>query len=345
MSLAFRPIKNNSRSAKSFVVRRGISFALQIAALATAVTWLVVQLSARAIEIEQQHAFGIDITIISCLFAAIVGGVSFVYINSAMRGFDGIHGLLEKMRQGNYYARTEQVGCSQMRHTIGHFHEALNQMTATDADERKGFVEMAIALSSILEDNGNNASGHSQRVAIYAVEIGEYLGFDCERMEALRVGALLHDIGSMVVLDRSSLQNGDFDSKEQLMAAQSHSFVGDRILASLPGMKDVADVVRSHQERWDGRGYPRGLSGDFIPLEGRIVAIADAYDSMISNPKYAEAMPMERALCAIENAGGSSFDPSLTKVFAKMKRSGYGHSAPRTKKVDHKPLQRETMGS
>jgi hypothetical protein len=442
MSSLFRPVTANNGSAKSFVAHRGISFALQVAFLAAVVTWAVVQLSARAIDVEQQRLFiaqqrtviqpqlqnladdiskpldtgqylrvqqtmGMrfaDSTVLlldanqqvwkfgasnsadllalasneyqftaevggsrmplgtlvlraklpstgwmaivdslSLTIAASVGLLCFLYMRFALRGFNGIHRLLKQMRKGNYCERTAQVGCSQVRNVIEHFHAALGEMTTGAEHARKIYLETAIALSKTIEAKDRYTSGHSQRVAVYAVEMGKRLDFESERMETLRIGALLHDIGKVAVPDDILLKPGALTDQE-FATMKRHPLAGDRILAALPGMRDIADIARSHHERWDGRGYPMGVAGDSIPLEGRIVAIADAYDALVTKRSYKDAMPIERALNIIEKDGGSHFDPYLSKLFVAMKRNGHGYKACKPKSIDPSPVRNDTMG-
>ena len=442
MSSSFRPVADSQSSAKSFVARRGISFAMQVAVLVALAAWAVVQLSARAIDKEQQRIFvaeqqrimqpqlqrladdisqsldtgkelrvqkiistrfvdqnvvllnasqrvwkfnaGSDLALpklasneyqlsaevdgarialgtlimraelppapwmamISSLSLAIAGSVGiicFLYMRFALRGFNGIHRLLEQMRKGDYCERTAQVGCSQVRQVINHFHAALGEMTTSTDHARKIYLETAIALSKTIEAKDRYTSGHSQRVAVYSVEMGKRLGFDTERMETLRIGALLHDIGKVAVPDDILLKPGALDDDE-FAIMKGHPLAGDRILAALPGMRDMADIARSHHERWDGRGYPMGVAGDSIPLEGRIVAIADAYDAMVTKRSYKSAMPLEKALNIIEKDGGSHFDPYLSKIFVAMKRNGQGYKACKPKSFDLKAVRNENIG-
>ncbi|MBC8369782.1 MAG: HD-GYP domain-containing protein [Planctomycetes bacterium] len=442
MSSAFRPVADCDATAKKYKARRGISFALQVAALAGLITWAVVQLSARAIEKKQQEIFftqqqsllkpkleslandiakplgtgqklrvqetikmrftNVGVTLIdasdqlwqagtvsnsvmpklasneyqmqvvvngshlalgtlvlrgqypvaewlgiiselSILFAALVSGLCFAYIRFAMRGFDGIHRLLDRMRRGDYCERTAQVGCSQVRSIIEHFHVALGEMTSANDRAKQIYLETAIALSKTIEAKDRYTSGHSQRVAKYAVEMGERLGFDSDRMETLRIGALLHDIGKVAVPDEVLLKKGALND-EEFATMKRHPLAGDRILDALPGMRDMADIARSHHERWDGRGYPMGMAGDSIPLEGRIVAIADAYDALITKRSYKAAMPIERALNIIQKDSGTHFDPYLAQMFVALKRNGHGYRACKPKSIDPSPVRNETMG-
>jgi putative nucleotidyltransferase with HDIG domain len=280
-------------------------------------------------------------------FALVVAGLvtfcSFIYLKFSLRGLRGLHQLLKQVRLGNYFERTAQVGCSEVRNIIDHFHKALGDLSTSSERARKIYLETALALSKTIEAKDRYTSGHSQRVAVYATEMGQRLGFDHQRMETLRIGALLHDIGKVAVPDNVLLKAGPLD-EDEFLTMKKHPMAGDRILAALPGMRDMADIARSHHERWDGKGYPLGAAGDSIPIEGRIVAIADAYDALVTKRSYKPALPVERALAIIEKDAGSHFDPYLAKLFVAMKRNGEGYKACKPKSFDRSPVRRETMG-
>lgn len=261
--------------------------------------------------------------------------LTFLFLSYTMRGMVGLHKVLERASYGDFYARAPQVGAFEVRSVIQRTHEAMVAMAAAADQARKVYVETALALSKTIEAKDRYTSGHSQRVAVFSVELAEKLGFDEDRLETLRLGALLHDIGKVAVPDNVLLKPG-FLTDEEFQVMKRHPMAGDRILAAIPGLRDMADIARSHHEKWDGSGYPLGVSGDSIPLEGRICAIADAYDALTTKRSYKSAMPMEQALDIIEKDAGTHFDPDLAKVFLAMKRNGIGYKAlkkPESKEV------------
>ncbi|MCP4091891.1 MAG: HD-GYP domain-containing protein [Planctomycetes bacterium] len=261
--------------------------------------------------------------------------LTFLYLSCAMRGMVGLHKVLERASYGDFYARAPQVGAFEVRRVIQRTHEAMVSMAAAADEARKVYVETALALSKTIEAKDRYTSGHSQRVAVFAVELAEKIGFDEDRLETLRLGALLHDIGKVAVPDNVLLKPG-FLNDEEFAIMKRHPMAGDRILAAIPGLRDMADIARSHHEKWDGSGYPLGVAGDSIPLEGRICSIADAYDALTTKRSYKSAMPLEQALDIIEKDAGTHFDPELAKVFLAMKRNGVGYKAlkkPESKEV------------
>ena len=261
--------------------------------------------------------------------------IAFLYIAFALRGMGALHRVMHRASQGDFYSRAPLVGCYEVRGMIHRTHDAMVSMAATADEARKVYVETALALSKTIEAKDRYTSGHSQRVSKIAVELAQQVGFDEDRLETLRLGALLHDIGKVAVPDSVLLKPG-FLTDDEFAIMKRHPMAGDRILAAIPGLRDMADIARSHHEKWDGSGYPLGVAGDSIPLEGRICAIADAFDALTTKRSYKAAMPVEKALAIIEKDSGTHFDPDLAKVFLSMKRNGIGYKAlkpPKTAEV------------
>jgi HD-GYP domain-containing protein (c-di-GMP phosphodiesterase class II) len=267
------------------------------------------------------------------IWASLASAVlAFLYISFALRGMVGLHRVLSRAADGDFYARAPMAGCHEVRGVIQRTHEALASMAASAEEARKVYVETALALSKTIEAKDRYTSGHSQRVSVFSVELAEKLNFDEERLETMRIGSLLHDIGKVAVPDSVLLKPGLLDDDE-FHIMKRHPMAGDRILAAIPGLRDMADIARSHHEKWDGSGYPLGVSGDAIPLEGRICAIADAYDALTTKRSYKSAMSLEKALEIIEKDAGTHFDPDLAKVFVAMKRNGVGYKAMKSSKT------------
>lgn len=155
---------------------------------------------------------------------------------------------------------------------------------------------------------------HSVRVGEMAGKIGEAVGLSEKEVGRLKLIGHLHDIGNIAVEARILNKGGSLTEWER-GEIQRHPDVGYRILSATSEMQELADCVRAHHERWDGRGYPRGLSGEEIPLEARIIALADSYDSMSSERSYRKALDEEVILYEIRRNAGYQFDPDIAKVF------------------------------
>ena len=164
----------------------------------------------------------------------------------------------------------------------------------------------------VLRDPDN--AGHAARVTELAVRLAEAVDAGPRRMEAIKAGGPLHDIGKLE-LDRAILDKpGTLDAYE-LEEIRTHPELGARMLRGIRSLRASLDCVLHHHERWDGNGYPYGLRGDEIPLEARILAVADAYDAMTSLRPYREPRTREEALAEVKRCAGTQFDPRLARVF------------------------------
>ena len=136
----------------------------------------------------------------------------------------------------------------------------------------------------------------------------------------VEVGALLHDVGKLSIPDRVLMKPGPLNELEWAVM-QRHAPLGERLVAHTVNQADVLAIVRSHHERWDGRGYPTGLAADAIPLPGRIVALADVFDALANERPYKEAWPLDQALEEIMSLSETHFDPDVVEAFAKLDHS------------------------
>ena len=148
----------------------------------------------------------------------------------------------------------------------------------------------------------------------HGLRIGEALGLGAVQLRQLEFGAVLHDIGKIGIPDAILANSGPLDPDEWTVM-RTHPEVGRRVLEGISFLAEALDAVGCHHERWDGGGYPGGLAGEAIPLFGRIVAIADAYDAMVSDRSYRRGLPVEVALAEIERGRGTQFDPDLARLF------------------------------
>lgn len=172
------------------------------------------------------------------------------------------------------------------------------------------------ALSAAIEARDPYARGHSSRVTVFAQAIARSLRLDKERAAVLRLGALLHDVGKLVVPSAVLLKSGPL-TDEELGLMRRHPAAGARMLRSLGAPETILPLVLHHHERWDGAGYPTGRRGDDIPLEARVLCIADSFDAMTSTRPYRTTWTPDEALEELERCSGTQFDPELVNAFAK----------------------------
>jgi HD-GYP domain-containing protein (c-di-GMP phosphodiesterase class II) len=185
-----------------------------------------------------------------------------------------------------------------------------------------GYTEAIVALVAAVEAKDPYTRGHSQRVAALAVRLGEELRLSPERLRTLGRAAILHDIGKIGVPDAVLNKPGPLTAAERA-SIQEHPARGDAIIGGIRSLRRERGGVRAHHERLDGSGYPDGLRGEAIPLEARIIAVADTYDALTSQRAYRAALPPARALAIIAAEAGDKLDPRCVAALpAALARAG-----------------------
>ena len=174
----------------------------------------------------------------------------------------------------------------------------------------RSYISTITSLARTVEAKDPLTSGHTERVADIALLLASELGFDESQLPAVRVGAIIHDIGKIGIPDQILLKPGPLDSDE-LEVMRQHPEMSSYIVAELELPPVVKQMVRSHHERFDGAGYPDGLAGEEIPLAARILTVADALDAMTSDRPYRKALPMRVARHEIQDKAGSQFCPRV----------------------------------
>jgi HD-GYP domain-containing protein (c-di-GMP phosphodiesterase class II) len=181
--------------------------------------------------------------------------------------------------------------------------------------------------SAALEVRDPYLRGHSSRVTTFAEGLARLIGWRGTRLEALQLGGSLHDVGKISV-DASLLCKPGPLTEEELEQIRRHPVTGARLVESFEDFEPALPYVLHHHERWDGFGYPHGLSGFRIPLEARLLGVVDAFDAMTSARAYRPALSVEEALVELERCAGSQFDPELAQAFVEGWRQG-AIAAPR----------------
>jgi putative nucleotidyltransferase with HDIG domain len=179
--------------------------------------------------------------------------------------------------------------------------------------------ETVHALVSALDLREHNTGVHSQRVREYTLLLADHLGVSEQTRRDIAYGALLHDVGKIAVPDHILLKPGPLTDHE-LTAVRRHPEEGYRILRRVPFLRNAADIVRTHHERIDGSGYPRGLEGGQIPLGARLFAVADVYDALTSDRPYHAAISYEKAAEVILDGLGTHFAPTAVAAFFAVPR-------------------------
>ncbi|AWN22936.1 phosphohydrolase [Deinococcus irradiatisoli] len=174
------------------------------------------------------------------------------------------------------------------------------------------------ALGAALEHRDDDTGGHTQRVVTLSLRLAARLGWDDERLKAVRWGAYLHDLGKIAVPDAILHKRGALDANERA-SMQRHATIGYDMLQDLHFLPaETLDLVRYHHERWDGGGYPSGLRGQDIPDAARLFSIIDVYDALVNARPYKPAWTRERSLQELRRQAGSQFDPQFVEAFLRM---------------------------
>ncbi len=172
-----------------------------------------------------------------------------------------------------------------------------------------------LALSLAIEARDPYTRGHSARVTEFALAIARRLGCARRVFDAIQVGGPLHDIGKVSIPDDVLLKPGPLDESE-FELVRAHPSAGADLLQGIPAFRPAVRCVLHHHERWDGAGYPHRLAGPEIPLEARILAVADAFDAMTSTRPYRLALGAREAAREVGRCAGSQFDPTVAQAFA-----------------------------
>nr|WP_155935436.1 HD-GYP domain-containing protein [Pseudodesulfovibrio alkaliphilus] len=204
----------------------------------------------------------------------------------------------------------EAVGLMMVRIEAREFH--LEQLMATIRTNSLGAVT---AVVNALGARDAYTEGHGERVAVYAERLARRLGLDEEEVERVRVAGMLHDIGKIGFSDLVFSNEDTGMNEEMLLEIRSHPQWGYDILKNLDFLGPALDYVHAHHERMDGRGYPRGLCADEIPLGARVLAVADCFDAMTTDRPYQRGRTPQAALAILGSLAGEALDPAVVEAF------------------------------
>ncbi len=199
------------------------------------------------------------------------------------------------------------------------------------------FMSVIVSLTMALEAKDPYTEGHSVRVAAYSEAIGKQLGLPPATLDMIHRSCLLHDIGKIAVDETILAKRGHLNAMER-EKMDMHVLIGEDILRPISLLHPLLPGVRHHHERYDGTGHPDGLRGEAIPIEARIMAVADAFDAMTSSRPYRKPMPEEEALAELRDAAGTQFDPRVVGAFEQI--------YPAVKRtLEHLPIRRVRAAS
>lgn len=184
-----------------------------------------------------------------------------------------------------------------------------------EAERDNAYLALAEALAAALDVREHQTGLHSKRVACHTLVLARRFTDDPERLRQVYWGALLHDLGKIGIPDAILLKSGPL-TEDEWAVMRTHPEIGQRILASVPFMAEAAEIVLSHEERFDGAGYPRGLAGDAIPLWAKLFAVIDTLDAMTSDRPYRKGLSFDAAKAEILRLTSTQFDPLAVEAFS-----------------------------
>jgi HD-GYP domain-containing protein (c-di-GMP phosphodiesterase class II) len=188
------------------------------------------------------------------------------------------------------------------------------------SQKRARFESTISSLLVALQERDGYTADHSEETVDLAMAVGDQLRITDDQRSVLADVALLHDIGKIGIPNEILNKRSGLDDHEWEFM-KKHPEIGERIVSPVPGFAPVAKAIRHEHERWDGAGYPAGLKGTAIPLGSRLIAITDAWDSMVFDRIYRKALPHDVALAEIEKNSGTQFDPTVVKIFCDIERA------------------------
>lgn len=209
-----------------------------------------------------------------------------------------------------------------------HYQRNLEQLVAQrTAELRKALSELEQSYDATLEALGgaldlkdSETVGHCKRVTAFTMAMAKAMKLPAETLPQIARAAFLHDIGKMAIPDRILQKPGPLNDEERAIM-RTHCDIGYKMLLRIPFLTQAAEIVLSHQEYYDGSGYPRGLRGEEIPLGARIFAVADAVDAMLSDRPYRKALSVQHARDEVARCSGSQFDPRVVEIFLSLPES------------------------
>jgi putative nucleotidyltransferase with HDIG domain len=193
-------------------------------------------------------------------------------------------------------------------------------------DLSHAYHETLMALVKALDAREKEVGSHSERVMSYTTFIAKCLGIAGKALEELAKGALLHDIGKIGISDNILLKPGKLDDDEWV-EMHKHPQVGYAIMSEITFLKEPAEIILSHHERFDGTGYPKKLKGDQIPIGARIFSLVDTLDAMTSDRPYRRALPLDAVTAEVIKHSGTQFDPELVELFLSISREQWENCA------------------
>ena len=182
---------------------------------------------------------------------------------------------------------------------------------------QNAYMQTIDTLRNVVETRDKETEGHSRRVSFLATALAEEIGLREEEVDKVRLAGLFHDIGKIGVKDSVLLKQGPLNN-EEYDEIKKHPAEGVGILSHFTPFEELLPIIGQHHERVDGRGYPKGLSGEEICISARLIAVADSFDAMISNRAYRKGLGIEKTMAEMERCSGTQFDPKIVDALKRL---------------------------
>ena len=254
----------------------------------------------------QHRALKLDRRAMVCLVPLVVGGRQV-----------GVLELVEERQDGR-----NRFGLDKLELVLVMADQLSNALLRNELDQQliQSHSQTALALAMAVDARDSRTADHSKRMVSMTIGIAKELDCDERQTTNLRWGALLHDVGKIGVPDKVLLKPGPLDD-DDWRKMRLHPEIGESIITRVPQLAAVTPIIRSHHERMDGSGYPDGLRGAAIPLEARIVAVADSYSAMTEDRVYRPALGHPQAMAALDEGRGDKYDPAVLDAFERVIRA------------------------
>ena len=230
--------------------------------------------------------------------------------------------------EGQYGANVEVSGTAEIADLSENFNrmsesirDAIENLRRAARENHELFINSIRALAAAIDAKDPYTRGHSERVARYASLVAREMGLSSEDVRRVRLSALLHDVGKIGIDDRI-LRKPTALTEEEFEIMKSHPVKGAAIMEAIPQLRDVIPGMKHHHERWEGGGYPEGLRGEDIPLQARIVSVADTFDAMTTTRPYQRAMDIRFVFQRLRDLAGNRFDPSVVEALIQSYEKG-----------------------
>lgn len=265
---------------------------------------------------------------ISLVFAVFALGAGFLLSRMMTRPLLNLASAAEQIAHGDFSARVDtrnitEVGAlaETFNFMSGKIEDQIARLARAAEENRELFVGTVKALAAAIDGKDKYTRGHSERVSRISVAIGRRMGLGEEELETLRISALLHDVGK-IAIDDNILKKPAALTEEEFEIMKTHPVKGYKIMSQIPAMKDFLPGMYMHHEMVNGKGYPQGLTGDQIPLQAKIVSVADTFDAMTIDRPYQKGMELAAALERLRSLVGSRYQSEVVEALIEACRAG-----------------------